>query len=288
MGIKELFAGWIKDRTSGENWNWVQDTAQKLRSSSNENSIFPVFGMAFRKLGKEALNLSHEELEEAGLQVEGFYPCHLTLDEAARIYFLLSLPTDDARHFSLLLDEILISSDMREALALHKSHSLLAHPEQHYHRAREAVRSNNKMYYEAVAHYNPYPFLNFEEDAWNQMVLKGLFVESNLYKIYGLEKRTNLKLKQMLIDYAKERWAAKRLVYPELWRCVCLLANEEDLPLFEKALTSPFPEERQGGALALKHCPLGQSEEIIKKYPFYLSLIENGTLNWENVNDPIL
>ena len=74
--------------------------------------------------------------------------------------------------------------------------------------------------FNAIALYNPYPQEYFDELAWNQMVLKALFVGSPLRLIQGLELRANPTLAQMLTDYANERLAASRTVSPELWQLV--------------------------------------------------------------------
>jgi len=70
---------------------------------------------------------------------------------------------------------------------------------------------------------NPYPADYFDDLAWNQMVLKALFVGS-LHLIYGLDTRANSHTSDGN-DYAHERWAAKRSVSPEIWRLVGHLAT---------------------------------------------------------------
>ncbi len=52
------------------------------------------------------------------------------------------------------------------------------------------------------------------------MVLKALFIESPLWPIQGLDERANPHLAQMLIDYMRERIAAKRVVHYELFRAI--------------------------------------------------------------------
>ncbi len=44
-----------------------------------------------------------------------------------------------------------------------------------------------RVVFEAVAHRNPYPAEQLPEAAWNQMVLKALFVGSRLAPIVGLD-----------------------------------------------------------------------------------------------------
>ena len=83
--------------------------------------------------------------------------------------------------------------------------------------AAEGIRTNMTSVFNAVALDNPYPANYLDDLAWNQMVLKALFVGSPLHRIYGLERRNNQKLSQMLVDYASERLAANRTVNSELW-----------------------------------------------------------------------
>ena len=59
--------------------------------------------------------------------------------------------------------------------------------------------------FNAIALRNPYPAEQFDELAWNQLVLKALFVGSPLYPIQGLDRRANPTLALILRDYAHER-----------------------------------------------------------------------------------
>jgi hypothetical protein len=57
-----------------------------------------------------------------------------------------------------------------------------------------------------------YPARYFPDDAFNQMVLKALFVGAPLAQIYGLAERTTSELIRMAEAYASERRAAGRPV----------------------------------------------------------------------------
>ena len=81
----------------------------------------------------------------------------------------------------------------------------------------EGLRSNLKPVFEAISHGNPYPRDHFDQHRWNHMILKALFVDSDLSPITGLKERANPELARILVDYAQERWAAGRPVTPELW-----------------------------------------------------------------------
>jgi hypothetical protein len=98
------------------------------------------------------------------------------------------------------------------------------------------VRSAVKPVFEAVAHRSPYPSEFLDEPAWNQMVLKALFIGSELAPLQGLDERANPELAEVLLDYAHERWAAGRPVSPELWRCVGPFAQERALEDLERVV----------------------------------------------------
>ena len=116
------------------------------------------------------------------------------------------------------LDQLFRCADVAEALALYQALPFLPYPEAHLLRAREGMRSNQLPLVAAVALDNPYAQTHFDEEAWNQLILKCLFVNLPLNRVIGLEGRSNPRLSHMLIDYAKERRAAARPIPVDLWR----------------------------------------------------------------------
>jgi hypothetical protein len=121
--------------------------------------------------------------------------------------------------------------------------------------------------YDSIALDNPYPAEYFDDGQWNQMVLKAIFMERPLYRIQGIDRRNNKDLCRIARDFAHERWAAGRLVTPELWRLTGIFADEEDglLNDLEKVLHSSGAFERTAAILALS-----QSSDVK-----YRSLIEH-------------
>jgi hypothetical protein len=132
--------------------------------------------------------------------------------------------------------------------------------------AAEGVRSAVKPIFEAVAHRNPYPAEHFDERAWNQMVLKALFIGSTLLPIRGLRERANPELAQVLVDYAHERWAAERPVSPELWLCVGPFAQGRMLDDLARVLATGTPEEREAAVTALKASPAEGAWDILTRH----------------------
>jgi hypothetical protein len=78
--------------------------------------------------------------------------------------------------------------------------------------ASGACRTNVIPVFEAIACHNPYPADHFGEDAFNQMVLKALFLGVRVVGIEGLRRRFNAELARMVEGYASERRAAGRVI----------------------------------------------------------------------------
>ena len=133
-------------------------------------------------------------------------------------------------------------------------------------RCREGLRSNITPVFCAVAHRNPYPVEQLAEDAWNQMVLKALFVGAELDPIEGLDARANPALSRMLCDYAHERWSAGRTISPELWRCVGPHADDAAVADLERALETSDDATRAAVLATLKTCPHPRAKELLASH----------------------
>ena len=211
---------WLESRSSDGALVWLNQKKAEISNGALERILFTTYSAVPRYLGKEKLDLSPEELEAATALVTGWNPINWTLDQVGRTILLLSFPSADAAKYVVTLDKIVAAADVGEAIAFYQSLPLLPHPEKFQLRAAEGIRTNMTSVFNAIAHHNPYPAAYLDDLAWNQMVLKALFVGSSLDPIYGLESRNNQQLSQMLIDYAQERLAANRTVSPELWELV--------------------------------------------------------------------
>lgn len=106
----------------------------------------------------------------------------------------------------------------------------------------------------------------FEEAAWNQMVLKALFIGRPIGEIIGIDERINARLSQIAIDLAHERWAAGREVNPDLWRVTVGYLDETNLNDIKRLLSGNEKEQIVGKYLcsvssvdSLKKLVVGQS-----------------------------
>jgi hypothetical protein len=187
-----------------------------------------------------------------------------------RIVLVTAWPSLDPDAYVATLEKIFQSADLGELVALYQALPVLPHPRAHVRRCAEGVRTTMTDVFKAVAHHNPYPSEHLDEGAWNQMVLKALFVGVPLYPIFGLDARANAPLARMLVDYAKERWAAKRDVSPELWRCVGLCADDQGLEAMGKVLKEGGAGDRRAVALALRVSPHAGAKALLARSPVEL------------------
>ena len=234
--------------------------------SPAQRTVNLTISLVTRKVGKGELKLDATDLAAADLARSNWDPSGWSFDQATRIALLLSLhEAGDA--FSARLDQLCRTADVGELIAFYRGLPLYPNPEQYRLRAAEGVRTNMRDVFEAVAHRNPYPHEQLDEGAWNQMVLKALFVDSTLYPIVGLDARANVKLAHMLCDYSEERWSAGRSVSPALWRCVAPFADDPRAEgCLRRALSADRREEAMGATLALQNAGSRAAMKLLAPY----------------------
>jgi hypothetical protein len=225
--VANLLQSWLAARVSTEAFNWLKIKCNAISTGAAVSVFYAAFSAVPRYTGKQDLDLTSSDLESAFNIHKAWFPGNWSIDKAARILLVLALPNNEPERYLQVLEQLFNAADVGELVALYQALSLLPYPELLQKRAAEGVRSNMITVFNAVALNNSYPSKYFDNLAWNQMVLKALFVGSPLSQIYGLEQRANPQLAQMLSDYASERQAAKRTVAPELWQLLekCQMKN---------------------------------------------------------------
>ncbi len=226
-GVAYLLRDWLTHRINTEALLWLDEKRELISNGANLRVFFTAFSLVPRHTGKYNLELTPQDLQAASTLRKNWFPGHWTVDQAARTLLVLALPKDDSEKYLHTLDQVFTTADIGELVALYQALPLLPEPERLQKRAAEGVRSNMTAVFNAIALRNPYPAEYFDNLAWNQMVLKALFVGSPLL-IYGLEARMNPQLLRMLLDYADERQAASRSVSLELWRLVEIGQGDRD------------------------------------------------------------
>lgn len=262
-GRMALLQALLHARLTPEQRGWLDDQLGRIKKNPDGATLAMAIGLAPRKLGKADLAPDGAELKAAAKVRPGLDPSGWSVDQTARILFLLASFDGDEAAFATRLDTLLTRGEVGEHIALLRGLPLYPAPERLVARAGEGVRSAVQPVFEAVAHANPFPREAFSETQWNHMVLKALFIGSRLSPIQGLDERRNPDLALMLIDYAHERWAAGRSVSPELWRCVGPFARPGDVADLAKVLRDGDEADRKAAALALAECPLQEARDAL-------------------------
>lgn len=252
---------------------WLDATAGGLAAGDGERAVFAAFAAAPRHVGREELPTL---LLRPGLALTGW-----TRDQAARTLLLLTRPSDAG--YLPMLDRLFRAADLGELVCLYQALPLLPFPEAHRARAAEGLRSNMLPVFRAVALGNPYPAAWLDEGAWNQMVVKAVFVGCSLHGIVGLDDRANPALSAMLVDYARERRVAGRPVPAGLWRLVGLFANcGRALDELRHALDGGGVGG-QAAALALFGSGDPAAVTLLDAWPDLAGLAKSGRLSWEGL-----
>lgn len=275
----------LLQQASPESLQWLHQKAEKLSYEFSEKEFYLAFSLLPRFFGKEKLSLTEAQLHQANHVRTGFNPTDFTIVQVARILLALSIPKEDVERFLKILNTLLSTGEVSELVALYSALPLLPHPESLKARAAEGIRTSMTVVYDAVALNNPYPADYLDEDAWNQMVLKAVFMERPLDKIYGIDNRANKQLARMLSDYAHERWAASRYVTPELWRPVGPFLEERLLKDMERLLEKGDELEQQAAALAVKSSSFLKAREMLFSKPELKTSAEKNEFDWKTISE---
>lgn len=277
----------IKDQVSQKEILWINQQEDILFNEYKQRYFYLAFSSASRFIRKNKLQLTQDDLDQAEKIRKGFQPEHWNLLQCVRVYFLLMLPNEDKKSYEIILKNLYEAADLDEQVALYSALPLLPFPHLLEKRAAEGIRTNITDVFDAIALNNPYPQNFLNQNAWNQMVLKAVFMQRPLYRIYAADSRANPELGRMLVDFAHERWAAGRKVSPELWRFVGPYLNAEYLEDIKKIVREGESLEKKAGLLACAESSMPQAQEVLSQHPEVIKEIKIGSLNWKLIGKKV-
>lgn len=263
-GFLSLADAWIARMTEEPRLAWFRRALDEIAQGSSEAVLATSIGLAPRRLGKADLLLTSDDRALAAALRPGLDPADWSVDQLARIAFMAASHRGDDVAFAVRLNSFCATAEVNELIALYRGLPIYPAPALLEPIAREGIRSGIKPVFEAVAHRNPYPGEILSEDAWNQMVVKALFIGSSLWSIQKLDARANPRLARMLVDLAHERWSAGRPVSGELWRCVAPHADQDGIAALTHVLETGTATERLAVALALQPVSAHPLKELVK------------------------
>ena len=162
------------------------------------------FSAAGRKLGKATVIAPRLRIP---------WPNASGADECGRAALVLAATASLETHEHVeLVRDLIRRGEVRERQAVLRVLAALPIPERFVELAVDACRTNVQSVFEAIACDNAFPARHFPQPAFNQMVLKALFIGAPVARIVGLATRVTDELVRMVEAYASERRAAGREV----------------------------------------------------------------------------
>lgn len=239
-----VFSQVVRFREPG--WSHVQEEIASLRKDFDLDRFLACFAWVKKCLEIETPDALGALSEAISIDLRSW-----SADEMGRAHFLLSFADFPEERFRDIVEKCYRYGDNREQIAVLKALSLFPHREAFLPIALSACRSNVIPVFAALALNNPYPAAVFAAHAFDNLVLKAIFVGLPLPAIVGLSERKNRELAQMVEDWIDEREAANRPVIPEIWPLVCPFAGESRLARAYRYLAGADVGHRRAVALAL-------------------------------------
>lgn len=214
--IKQLLASRLNDQAQ----DYMDKATEEIAAGVPRQRFSALLSMASRHARREPLGLNESELADAAGAVPGWSPQAWNLLELLRSALVLARPDLDQPAFSDDFEALFRFADQGELCALYRCLPLLPAGERFVQRAAEGCRTNMVTVFEAVALDSPYAAENFDDTAWQQLVIKALFLDLAVHRIAGLDGRLTAELTRMALDWADERASAGRSFHTGLWLCL--------------------------------------------------------------------
>lgn len=279
--------------------DWLHDQIGRLRENFQQRPFYYAFSGVSRRFNKAPTSgveqLTADEQELLGsLLVNGWDEFRL-----ARVILLLELAEQEEAEFRNNLQALLGSADIREQVAIFSAFALFL-PEGEGEDlmaaertiwladlARDGLRTNIVDVFDAIALDNPFPARAFFDEAWNQMVLKALFISRPLFRIVGIDERANLTLAEQMSNLAHERWAAGRWVSPELWRSCAKFLTETIVADLTRVAATDEPGQKEAASLIVAGDETGRLDGLRDQVRPFLDDVESGSLSWRSLGEQV-
>ncbi len=265
---------------------WLGDTVREQESAFQKRPFYYAFSGVSRHFDKWGpIEVSEERSRMLDAEVPGFSVKGWDQFRLARVILLLTLGKQEKTIFLETIAALLDTADLREAAAVYSAFPLLPHQEEFVEAAVDGLRSNIVGIFDSIALRNPFPAAHFTTEAWNQMVLKAIFINRPLHHIVGLEARRNPELSDAISSLAHERWAAGRSLTPEAWRNCTTPVSNSILTDLERLLDEGEPVDREAAALVIAREESDRVRHLRERIAPELDAIAGGSLTWDRLGE---
>lgn len=262
----------IQSKLSASELNWFKNNIVFEKNAQ----FFQTFGLISRNIPSTILQLTTEEKALLEELYPGFTPSNWDLQQLCRSLLMTHLPLDQNVEIVKNLAEM---AAIKELVCLYKGLYFLKNAPDFVLLVQEGIRTNMVAVFDAIALENPFASKYLPVDAWNQLVLKAVFMGRPLYQIIDLEARKNEKLALIVHDFIHERWSAGRLVTPEIWRLVAGYVNPEIAADLVNAIQTGDTLTEQAAIKALKESSFYNEN----KMPNHV--LSDSTMDWNEIGE---
>ena len=211
------FIALVNTKFTEKELTWIDAKSAIVTSIETSHKFNVFFSLVVRFISNDISEWNSIEIEIIESIYPGFSKSVWSKQDFARARLMIALDKNVNESVLFSFFEI---AEMKEQVALYKGLFLLENASTFTSQVAEGIRTNMANVFDAIASGNPFAYTYLDEDAWNQLVLKSFFMERKLYPIQYIDEGKNENLANMLQDYVKERWAAKRQISPEVWRMI--------------------------------------------------------------------
>ncbi len=251
MSSLDLCSSVLDARLDARQKDWFQRARAELAAGADDDRFCQLLSQASRYAPRGALAPSGSELAVARDTLDGWSLERWSVLECMRVALLLSLSQIEGPRGERAVEEAFRYADIGEMCALYKALAHLPRPERFVWRAGEGARSSMRAVFEAAVCDTPFPARYFDDNAWRHAVIKCLFIEAPMWRVWGLDTRLEPELARMALDLVEERRSAGRPIHPDLWMCLGRHAGARGVAQLEREIREGSPRARAGAGLAL-------------------------------------
>lgn len=252
---KKILRAIIQSKLLGSELNWLESVI----IFENETLFFQAFGLTSRCISATIPEWTTEEKALLEELYPSFTKSSWDMQQLCRSLLMIYIPTHQNEEVLKKLAEM---ADIKELVCLYKGLFFLENAQDFVLLVQEGIRTNMVAVFDAIALVNPFAAEYLPADAWNQLVLKAVFMGRPLYRIVDLDLRKNEKLALIVHDYIHERWSAGRLVSPEIWRLVAGYVNQDIVSDLLSSINSGDSLTQQAATKALKESSFYNQNKI--------------------------
>jgi len=231
--------------------DWLAHAEAEISEGTSDLRFTSLLSLASRHTPRAMLDPTADECSAAAAALAGWNPERWQLLETARAALILARTDLDQPTAVTALEDAFLCADEGELRAFYRTLPLLPEPERFRTRMAEACRSNMTSVFEAATCDNPFPVQFFDDIAWHQLVIKAVFIEAPVWRVYGLDTRLDPELTRMTLDLIDEKRSAGRPVPIQAWICLGPHGGERALTSIEAELESSNEQSQRAAILAL-------------------------------------